>query len=150
VAFICTDGVNEEALNSMKKALEDKGAMAKIIAPHLGTIKTDKGTEIPVDQSLLIAASVLFDSVYIPANGQFDFKDNTPDVIEFINESYKHCKVIGFGENIKDFIKETMIPLDDKKNKDNGIIISKNDNSNAQEYISALAQHRFWEREPKA
>ena len=150
VAFICTDGVNEASLNSMKKALEDKGAMVKIIAPHLGTIKTDKGTEIAVDQSLLIAASVLFDSVYIPANAKFDFKDNTPDVIEFINEAYKHCKVIGFGENIKDFIKDTMIPLDDKKNKDNGIIISKEDNSNAQEYISALAQHRFWEREPKA
>jgi catalase len=149
VAFLCTDGVNEESLNAAKKALEDKGAMVKIIAPHLGTIKTDKNNEVKVDQSMLIAASVLFDGVFIPANDKFDFKDNNPDVVEFINEAYKHCKAIGFGDNIKDFIKKTMIPLDDKKNEANGIITDTAKDKMATNYVNALAQHRFWEREPK-
>jgi len=40
--------------------------MVKLIAPHLGEVTTAAGKKIPVDFSLLTAASVLFDGVYVP------------------------------------------------------------------------------------
>jgi catalase len=42
------------------------GAQAKIVAPRLGSIKSAKGKETKPDFSLLSAASVLFDAVYVP------------------------------------------------------------------------------------
>ncbi len=54
IAFLCGEGVNDNSVDSMKKALEKEGALVKIIAPHLGTIKTQDGKELKVDESYLI------------------------------------------------------------------------------------------------
>jgi catalase len=55
----------------MKKALEAAGAQTKIIASHLGYIAAENGKQIIVDQSFLIATSVLFDAVLIIFVKQF-------------------------------------------------------------------------------
>src|SRR5450756_1212108 len=65
-AILAADGVDENSLNAMKKALEAAGAQTKIIAAHLGFIAAENGKQIKVDQSFLTAASVLFDAVYVP------------------------------------------------------------------------------------
>lgn len=147
VAFLCTDGMSEDSFKSMKKELENKDASIKVIAPHLGSITTDQNNSIAIDQSMLIAASVLFDGVFIPANDKLNFQDTTNDVIEFINEAYKHCKVIGFGDNVKEFIKKTNIPVNNSKTTDKGIVTDPSNDTLSKKYVSALAQHRFWERE---
>jgi len=66
IAILAADGVDENSLNAMKKALEAAGAQTKIIASHLGFIAAENGNQIIVDQSFLTAASVLFDAVYLP------------------------------------------------------------------------------------
>lgn len=45
-------------------ALEEAKAVVQIIAPHLGFIAAEE--KVKVDQSFLMAASVLFDAVYVP------------------------------------------------------------------------------------
>ncbi|RZJ54731.1 MAG: catalase [Flavobacterium sp.] len=146
VAFLCADGVNATSVNNMKKVLEKGGAVVKIIAPHLGSIVSEEGTEIPVDQSYLTAASVLFDAVFVPAGkGILDIKDKN-EVKEFLTDSYKHCKFIAVeGEGLK------TLPFanNDKISKDAGVLISDQspDKNFPASFASAIAKHRFWERE---
>ncbi|MBF4515521.1 catalase [Flavobacterium sp. ANB] len=148
IAFLCADGVNAASVKNMKLALKDAGAVVKIIAPHLGTIVSEEGLEVVVDQSYLTAASVLFDAVFVPSGkGILDLKKNI-DVKEFLNDSYKHCKFIAAeGQGIK--ILPFMNNGKEKTSTDAGVLVSDKigDKNLAASFVTAIAKHRFWERE---
>ncbi|RYU93140.1 catalase [Emticicia agri] len=149
IAVLAANGFDEKSLNDFKKALEKEGAMLTIIAPKLGTIKSAGGNETKVNQSLLTAASVLFDAVFVCAGGKsVETLLEEPDAVEFVDEAYKHCKpmaAVGDGVELlkasnrikKELGKDTSLPL--------GILVDKS----PEEFVSAIAQHRFWEREKK-
>jgi len=141
IAILAANGVDENALTAMKNALESEGAKTKIVAPKLGTIKSAGGKEIKVDMSFLNTASVLFDAVYIPSGAKSATAlMNEPDAIHFVNEAFKHCKAIAAdGEGVNLLNKSC---AGDKRN-DEGLIVDKP----AKDFIKAIAQHRFWERE---
>ena len=151
IAIIAADGVDAVSLNKMKQALEAAGAQTKIIAPHLGNIVAANGKQIKVDQSLLTAASVLFDAVYIPGGQKSSTAlQKEPNAIQFINEAFKHCKAIaveGEGTELL-FITNAGIKINSKgktakNHMADGVLL----NLNPKEFIKAIAQHRFWERE---
>ncbi len=143
IAILATDGVNEASLSTMKKKLLAEGAQVKIIAPRLGQITGDKGNAITVDKTLFNTSSVLFDAVYIPGGKSADALANEPDAIHFINQAYKHCKAIAADKDATNLLAASYI-----KNTDaaNGIIT----NGNPKDFIAAIAQHRFWEREQQS
>jgi catalase len=151
IAFLAADGVDESSLNKMKQALEAAGAQIKIIAPHLGFISTEKGTKIKVDQSFLTASSVVFDAVYVPGGEKSSIAlQDEPDAIHFINEAYKHCKAIAADGAGTQAILVTgagiKIHNEGKAGKENvtiGVLLDRN----PKEFIKAIAQHRFWQRE---
>ena len=151
IAILAADGVDEVSLSAMKHALEAEGAQTKIIAPHLGFIVAAKGKKVKVDQSFLTAASVLFDAVYVPDGAKCAAAlEQEPDAVHFINEAYKHCKAIGADGAGAGFVQKTAAGLKiqgegkaDKNITANGVIIDRS----AKEFINAIAQHRFWERE---
>lgn len=151
IAFLCADGVSAMAIDKMRVAIEKEGATIKIIAPHLGSIKSGEGKEIKVDQSLLIAASVLFDAVYIPDSKNAAFLDANPEAVDFINEAFKHCKVIGAGDASLLTNANIDTKLQKSINADKGIIISPSTGAEnfAHSFINAIGQHRFWNREPE-
>jgi len=71
------------------------------------------------------------------------------DVMEFINDAYKHCKVIGADGEATGVL--SAAPFASKlNNNDEGIILATEaaTESFALDFIAAMAQHRFWEREP--
>ena len=142
IAILVADGVDAASLKAMKAALTTAGAQCKLIAPHGGFIKDNKGADNPVDMSFLTAASVIFDAVYVPA-GEKGLMGNA-DAIHFINESYRHCKAIATDET--GLLDETYVGAKFKKGGEAaaGIITGKN---KSKEFIQAIAQHRFWERE---
>ena len=149
IAFLCAEGVNAESVQNMKTALKNAGAVVKVVAPHLGTIISEEGTEIPVDQSYLTAASVLFDAVFVPAGKGILALKNNLEVKEFLNDAYKHCKFIaaeGHGIEILPFVNNND---KDRSILDVGILVSDQlgDEYLAASFIDALAKHRFWERE---
>lgn len=148
VAIICSDGVSEAAVLNMKSALLKEDAKGFIVAPHLGSVLTDADGAVAADYSLLTASSVLFDAVYIPHGLGLDLLAENDDVNEFINDAYKHCKVIGAdGEATKIL---SAAPFVAKiTNNDDGLILSSEPGTQsfALDFITAMAQHRFWERE---
>jgi catalase len=151
IAILAADGVDEVSLSRMKNALETAGAQTKIIAPHLGFIASAKGKKIKVDQSFLTAASVVFDAVYIPGGEEsLGALQREADAIHFIEEAYKHCKAIAADAEGVDLVfitavgnKMEMNGKMDKSKTGNGVLLDRN----PKEFIKAIAQHRFWERE---
>lgn len=149
IAILAANGVDDASLAGMKKALEAKGAQTKVIAPVLGEIKSASGKSIPVDESFLIAASVLYDAVFIPAGAASAaaLKKN-PDALHFINEAYKHCKAIAADGEGADVINGSYIGMNEKDKAEEGVLSGyKSQNKLAADFINAIAQHRFWERE---
>ncbi|GAB2789418.1 catalase HPII [Rhabdobacter roseus] len=147
VAILAADGVNEDELTQMQKALEAEGAMTKIVAPHLGTIKASGGTEFKVEKSFLTGTSVVFDAVYVPGGTQsVDTLLGVPKAIHFLNEAYLHCKPIAASEEGKKLLLATYFTKKvsgESTPVDAGLLLEQNPES----FIKAMAQHRFWERE---
>jgi catalase len=141
VAVLAADGVDDTALNSMKKALTTAGAQAKIIAPRLGSLKTAKGGTVKIDFSLLTAGSVLFDAVYVPG-GKSSVEALKADAraIHFVDEAFKHCKTIGATAEGAELLRASRAGVADE-----GVIVNKD----AQAFIKAMTGHRHWTRQRK-
>lgn len=160
IAVLAADGVDDAALGAMKKALMKAGAMVKIVAPRLGTLKGMSGEEVQIDFSLLTSSSVLFDALYIPG-GEKSIKalKREADAIHFINEAYKHCKAIAATGKGVELLKASYVgdisESEDGKSPfdaEEGVIASQDNRTGkvATEFIKAIAQHRHWSREKKA
>jgi catalase len=145
IAIIAADGVNDKSLNDVKKALMAAGATVEIIAPKLGTVLTDKNAAIAIDESLLTAASVFYDAVYVPGGKKSVATIATePDAIHFLNEAFKHCKAIAIDADAQAVIDSTYFAA---MAKEDGIIIEGDVKKLSDLFIKAIAQHRFWDRE---
>ena len=140
IAILTADGVNDEAFTTMKKGLCDLGAMVTIIAPRHGFVTTKSGDEYPIDDSLLTAASVVFDAVYVAGGDSVKTLSTNPDALHFVAEAFKHCKPIGSDKDAVDFLKKAIpeIKLPTKGVSTNGDL---------QEFVKDIGQHRFWKRE---
>ncbi len=149
IAFLAADGVDENDLNAMKKALTNEGAMVKIIGPRGGTLKGAQGGEVKVDISLLNAASVVFDATYVPG-GEKSAATLSGDgrALHFVNETYKHCKALAAsGAGVK-VLQASAINFKSANGDFAFLADEKSDVKNVSgKFINAIAQHRNWERE---
>jgi len=154
IAFLAADGVDSNSLNTVKTALEAEGAIVEVIAPRLNYILSTTDEEIRVHHSFLTAASVLYDAVYVPAGtNSVATVEAEADAVHFLNEAFKHCKAIAADAGAMQVIEATYfarkIPADfsDESVLLDGIVISDDPAKLAKQFITAIAQHRFWERE---
>ncbi|MGN7887735.1 catalase [Dyadobacter sp. 22481] len=154
IAFLAADGVDSNSLNSVKTALEAEGAIVEVIAPRLNYILSTTDEEIHVHHSFLTAASVLYDAVYVPGGtNSVATVEADADAVHFLNEAFKHCKAIAADAGAMQVIESTYfarkIPADfsDDSVLLDGIVISDDTAKLAKQFITAIAQHRFWERE---
>ncbi|WP_374948997.1 catalase [Mucilaginibacter sp.] len=146
VAILAADGVNEKTLFAVKAAIEAEGGAVNVIAPRLGFITSLNDEQIQADESFLTAASVLFDAVYVPggANSAASIEAD-PDAVHFLNEAFKHCKAIAADADAMQVLEATYFSK--KIENDEGVILSDNADTLATNFIEAIKQHRFWERE---
>lgn len=154
VAILAADGVNEKSLTIVKDAILAQGGVVEVIAPRLGYIISENDKQIHVDQSFLTAASVLFDAVYVPGGtNSVATIEAEADAIHFLNEAFKHCKAIAADEQAMQVLEATYfskkLPPDfsDDSVISEGIVVSGNAKKLSEQFILAIAQHRFWERE---
>ncbi|MBC7381940.1 MAG: catalase [Bacteroidia bacterium] len=148
IAILAGNGVDDVSLTKMKTDLEAEGAVVKVIAAQLGYIKGISKMDIKVDLNFITASSVLFDAVYIPGGAKsIASLKQEPDVINFINEAYKHCKPIAADAEGAEMLQtSTEIGMHYKHGKNEimqGIVL----NGKSLDFIKAIAKHRFWERE---
>ena len=98
VAFLVDDGVSQASVDTMKGRLEKEGALAVLVAPHVGKIRYKEGGETEIQYSYLTEASVCYDAFYTPEGDSVDSLAGNPDYIQFINEGYRHCKALAFAK----------------------------------------------------
>jgi catalase len=153
IAILAADGVDASSLQKMADALQAAGAQTKVIAARLGALKGMGGKEIKVDQSFLTASSVLFDAVFIPGGlKSAETLAANADAIHFINEAFKHCKAIAAEGEGGLLLKASYAGKHGIKDKaaETGVLVSDAGSKNfSKEFIRAISQHRFWERENK-
>ncbi|WP_116788596.1 catalase [Flavobacterium psychrotrophum] len=148
VAIVCADGVDEQAVLDIKEALIKQGAKGCVIAPYNGVVKGDAGGELAVDFTFLTSSSVLFDAIYIPGGLDLNELSQDSDVLDFLSDAYRHCKVIGAQAGGLDLLSGTGF-ASKIHNEDDGIIIDRevDNQAFAAKFITAMANHRFWARE---
>ena len=148
IGFIMENGVNAADVNSLKSKLEKKGAVVQIIAGSLSAVKADDGTEFTPKHSLTSTASVCFDALYLCSGKKSTEnlldEDNKPGTVLFVNEAYKHCKAIYFGNETDEMFQASNVAS--KKHKDSAIVTSETKNAD-DSFITAIANHRVWELE---
>jgi catalase len=154
IAILAADGVNEKSVATVKKAIEGAGGVVEIIAPKLGYVKSANDEDIHVDESFLGAASVLFDAVYVPGGtNSVASIEADADAIHFLNEAFKHCKAIAADSDAIQVLEATYfskkLPADysEESVMTEGIILGDDAGKLADQFIAAIAKHRFWDRE---
>ena len=152
VAILAANGVDDAALNKMKDMLVSMGAQCKVIAPKLGEISGTSGNTVKADQSFLIAASVLFDAVYVPGGAEsVNALIGEAEALHFIEEAYKHCKPIAAENEARELLEFTY--LGNKMSEEgyvasaDGLILSEGKSNFGKSFVEAIKQHRFYERE---
>jgi catalase len=145
IAAIIADGFDLRHVEAMKKILNTQGAHLKIVAPRLGAILSFNEKTLEAEYSLLTAASVLFDAVYIPGGAKsIETLLANGDAIHFVAEAFKHCKAIAGTAEGAAFISEVM---EIGEGEDKAVIFGKNPAEVADNFILAIAEHRNWARE---
>ena len=118
-------------------------------------------TAVPAQFTFLTGSSVLFDAVYVPGGAQsVNALLAEADAIHFINEAYKHCKPIAASDEGVDLLRAsyagTGLAVNETNTRTNvlsheGVVTGSGGKARAlaDEFIAAIAQHRFWSRELK-
>lgn len=140
IAFLVADGVEDKAFSNLKLELENLDAVVHIIAPNQGFVKSESGDEYPIDESLLTAASVVYDAVYIPAGKSVDTLLSNADAVHFVAEAFKHCKPIASSKNGSDLIQKSLATTELPKE---GVSTT----GNVEDFVNDIKKYRFWERE---
>ena len=141
VGVLIGNDFNGEEVKRAVKTLRKYGVTVDIVGEKLGTVRGADGLNVIVNETFLTMDPVLFDSLYVvggTAENQAKFNSN---IQYFINESFKHYKPIGFAS--------TGAPFFDLSNAKVGPgIVFATDNPNFDnEFVTAIAQQRFWNRE---
>lgn len=139
VGVIAADGFDGEAVMVLE-ALKAEGIMPVIISDRLGMIKGSDGSELEVEDTFLTTESVLVDALYA-VGGKGETKKFQQDAVYFINEAFSHFKPIGATHEGRKWIENS------GKSNAAGIVLGDGAESFAEEFIQAVAQHRFWERQ---
>ncbi len=161
VAVLAADGVDGDDLDAVKQALMDAGAMAKVVAPRMGTIQTASGDEVKADESLLTTASVLFDAVYVPGGeDSVAALKKQGKALHFVNEAYMHAKAIAATGAGVDLLRASYLgtrglldgdPSDGEVSAEDGVVLAESAGADGmtEAFVEAVAQHRHWGREMK-
>lgn len=143
VAILATDGADARAIQRLTRELESRGAMAKIVATHVGPIDAG-GTELTAHESLLTQKSVTFDGVFVaPGDASVEALVQKGEALQFVTEAYRHCKPVAASGRGSALLEQAGVDLDAP-----GVVTGTARGSDVMDaFIEALGQHRFFERE---
>ena len=110
--------------------------------------------KVDVNESFFTTASVLYDAVYVPGGtNSVATLEAEPDAVHFLNEAFKHCKPIAASFDALQVLEATYFAkkLPEDNNDDTvmreGVVIGADAGRLAKQFIAAIKEHRFWERE---
>ncbi|NPC54217.1 catalase [Caenimonas soli] len=150
IAILVAPGVNGAEIGKVQQALVDKGAVARLVGPRIGPVKTADAQTLDADASLENEPGFLFDALVLP-DGKEAAVALAADghTMEFIKDQYRHCKTILALGASKALLEKAGIPLKAADGKaDPGLILSDGAAGPALEaFVDGIAKHRHFGRE---
>ena len=148
VAALVANGFTTADLRTCKAALEGAGAVIEIVAPTVGTVTGDDGTQFIAPMSLLTTGSIRYDAVFVPGGAaSLASLGARPEALQFVEDAFRHCKTIALGDGAEALLK----PAQQRHGKGDaaevGIVSGRVDKKLAAAFIEQIANHRHWARE---
>jgi catalase len=155
VGILAADGCDGDELLAVKTALAKAGAASEVISTRVGSLKLADGTLAPIDKSLTIAHSVMYDAIYVPGGAtSVATLSGRIEAIEFVRDAHRHGKAIGAtGDGLKLI---TAARLDGVRvepgTSERGVVLAAAGQAAAfaDTFIAAIKRHRFFDRDDKA
>ena len=151
VAILVADGVHGASIAAVQAALTAAGAVACIVAPRLGPVKTADGEAVEATGTLENSPPVLFDSLVLPDGCDgVGLLAGYGQTLEFVSNQYRHGKTIlaiGASKLILDKAGiATELPSGDP---DPGVLLASVEalDNSAAAFIAAAGRHRHPARE---
>jgi catalase len=144
VGALVTDGVDAALLGALREALEEEGALLKIVAPAVGGVEDNEGNWIEADEKIDGGPSVVFDAVAVLPSGDGAIElAALPPARDFVADAFAHCKFIAYTQGAKVLFGKAGISEDDL---DEGCIALE-EGDDAQAFVTACRALRLWQRE---
>jgi len=147
VALLLSDGVKAADVLAILQALTAEGVHAKLLAPHMGQVRADDGSVLPVDATFAGLPSLTFDAVIVP-DGNIDALLLSGDARYFLLEAYKHLKVIGLVGDARRF--NAQFGLNDGDQEEGIVQGDSAESALMSAFTQAMKAHRVWSRSQKA
>jgi catalase len=144
VGVLVTDGVDFGLLSALKNALDEEGALLKIVAPKVGGVEASDGSWIAADEKIDGGPSVLFDAVaLLPSAKGAEQLAREATARDFVADAFAHLKFIGCGADSGPLLEKAGVAVD----ADDGLI-RLDKPASAVAFVKTCRKLRFWEREP--
>lgn len=147
VALLLSDGVKAADVLAILQALKAEGVHTKLLAPHMGQVRADDGSVLPIDATFAGLPSLTFDAVMVP-NGNIDALLLSGDARYFLLEAYKHLKVIGLVGDARRF--KAQFGLEDADQEEGIVQGDSAASALMSDFTQAMKAHRVWSRSQKA
>jgi catalase len=161
---LAADGIDDAQLAAITAALAEAGAHPELVSPS-AVVRLADGTDLPADRTLLTAASVLYDGVFVPGGeASAAALQMDADAVAFVAEAYKHSKTLGTSGEGVDLLLAALPaarPVGRQRTGGGdgaadlpaaaGLVVGQRNGQDvdgvAQAFVAALAQHRHFARE---
>ncbi|MBV8890233.1 MAG: catalase [Alphaproteobacteria bacterium] len=151
VGALVSDGADRALIDALRRAVEREGAKLKLIAPHVGGIKTAEsktaeGEMLKADMRIDGGPSIFFDAValIVSEEGAQELAGESA-AINFIADAFNHLKVIGHVPAAEPLLRRAGVTAE---LADEGVVAIANGRAVAG-FIAAAKKMRIWNREPK-
>jgi catalase len=153
VALLVAPGVEAQALLRLQAALAERGAVGRLVGPHIGLMPSANGEMIDADASLENEPGFLFDGLVLP-DGDEAVAALAQDghTAEFVKDQFRHCKPILVLGASRMLLSQAGLPLSLDKSLaqgGTGLIVAEDgaDKAVDEAFINALAMHRHFGRQ---
>ena len=140
VGVLIADQYNGQEVVQVLNRFKKNGVFYDIISSKFGAVVGTDGTKIEVDKIFTTTYPVLYDAIYVVGGIDQNQRSFNQNVMEFVNEQYKHFKPIGVASTGQSYLKRK-----EGSNLD-GVIFAMNQPNFGEEFVHAIAKQRFWNR----
>jgi len=141
VGVLIGDGFNDEEVRHVLSLLHQYGVFVTIVSDQLGTVTGANGTTINIDQTFLTSSPYLLDALYIVGGDAKNDAQLSSNIFQYIRVAYEHYKPIGIATTGHPYLKTS------DYNNLAGVIFAANNPDFGKDFVSAIAQKRFWNRQ---
>ena len=138
VAVLIGNGFPDEEVKAVLDLFDQKKVFYELVSENLGTVTGARGTQLEVNKTFIITYPVLYDSIYAVGGQANDQSKFDKKLVHFVNEAYKFYKPIGVATSADHCIQ--------RMGNLAGVVFAKDNANFSNDFLSAIATQRFWER----